>query len=241
MHFGAEVFGSSREREMRFVRWLDSIKHEAKAIYLLGDVFDFWFEYRQSVPQGFTRFLGKIAELSDEGVDIHWFTGNHDIWIFDYLPRELGITIHREPLIAEFGGKTFYLAHGDGMGDKSPSFRFIRWIFHNRVCQWLFRLIHPDFGIWLALKWAKNSRMKELQNPLPYLGEEREHLVLYAKDYLKSHPETDYLIFGHRHILLDLQLTSHSRLLILGDWLQHFSYAVFDGQEIRLEQNLLPD
>ena len=236
MHFGSDVFGSSSEREKHFVRWLDSIKAEAKTLYLLGDIFDFWFEYKKSVPRGFTRFLGKIAEMSDTGTEIHYFTGNHDIWVDDYLPCETGIILHKKPLVTEISGKTFYLAHGDGLGDKSHSFKLIRWVFHNRVCQRLFRLIHPDIGIGLAHIWAKSSRSKELTHPAPYFGENKEHLVLYAKAYIQAHPDTDYLIFGHRHILLDLMLNEKSRMMIIGDWLQYFSYAVFDGENLRLEQ-----
>lgn len=235
MHFGTDVFGSSTEREKRFVRWLESIRSDAQAIYLLGDVFDFWFEYRLAVPQGFTRFLGKIAELSDAGIEIHYFTGNHDIWIRDYLPRELGVILHREPIRTEIDGKTFFLAHGDGLGDTSLSFKFIRTLFHNTFCQQLFSLIHPSIGIYLAHKWAKHSRMKELKNTVPCLGEDREHLVLFSKKYIAEFPDTDFLIFGHRHIMFDLMLTRRSRMMIIGDWLQHFSYAVFDGERLTLE------
>jgi UDP-2,3-diacylglucosamine hydrolase len=236
MHFGSDVFNTSSEREKRFVRWLDSIREEAKALYLLGDVFDFWFEYKKAVPRGFTRFLGKIAEMSDAGTEIHYFTGNHDIWVSDYLPRETGVILHREPLVVALSGKTFYLAHGDGLGDNSRTFKLIRRIFHNRICQKLFALIHPDMGINLAHRWAKKSRMKELAHPTPYLGENQEHLAIYAKKYLHAHPNTDYLIFGHRHILLDLMLSKKSRMMIIGDWLQYFSYAVFDGKDLTLEQ-----
>jgi UDP-2,3-diacylglucosamine hydrolase len=236
MHFGSDVFGSSREREKRFVCWLDSIREEAKTIYLLGDIFDFWFEYKKTVPSGFTRFLGKIAEMNDSGTEIHFFTGNHDIWVYDYLSRETGVIVHSDPLVTKISDKTFYLAHGDGLGDQSHSFKLIRRIFHNRLCQKLFRLIHPDIGIGFAHVWAKRSRLKEFAHPAPYFGEDKEHLVLYAKAYIQTHPDTDYLIFGHRHILLDLMLNKKSRMMIIGDWLQYFSYAVFDGEELKLEQ-----
>jgi UDP-2,3-diacylglucosamine hydrolase len=236
MHFGSDIFEDPLVSEKRFVRWLDSIKDEAKTLYLLGDVFDFWFEYKEVVPRGFTRFLGKIAEMSDKGVEIHFFTGNHDVWANDYLPKETGVIIHKKPLVMEISGKVFYLAHGDGMGDPSPSFRLIRWVFHNPICQRLFAAFHPFFGIGFGHAWSKHSRKKELAHPAPYLGEDKEHLVLYAKEYIRQHPDTDYLIFGHRHILLDLILSRRSRMLIIGDWLQHFSYAVFDGKQLTLEQ-----
>ncbi|MDR0613750.1 MAG: UDP-2,3-diacylglucosamine diphosphatase [Dysgonamonadaceae bacterium] len=236
MHFGSDVFGSSAAREKRFVRWLDSIQAEVKTLYLLGDIFDFWFEYKTAVPRGFTRFLGKIAEMSDAGTEIHYFTGNHDIWVHDYLPMETGVILHKEPFVTRISGKTFYLAHGDGLGDESFPFKLIRRIFHNRLCRKLFSMIHPTVGIGLAHMWAKSSRMKELAHPSPYFGEHKEHLVLYAKSYIQVHPDIDYLIFGHRHILLDLMLSKKSRMMIIGDWLQYFSYAVFDGKDLALEQ-----
>ena len=236
IHLGSSTFNDSLEREKHLVRWLDSIREEAKALYLLGDIFDFWFEYRQAVPRGFIRFLGKLAELSDAGVEIHYFTGNHDIWIFDYLPNEIGFILHKELFITEIAGKTFYMTHGDKQGNYSLSFKLIRGIFHNRICQSLFRLIHPDLGIKLAHIWAEHSRKKELKHPVSYLGEDKEYLVLYAKSYIKTHPETDYMIFGHRHILLDLMLTPKNRIMIIGDWMKHFSYAVFDGKELTLEK-----
>jgi len=236
MHLGSSVFNDSRTVEKQLVRWLDSIGKSATALYLLGDIFDFWFEYKRSVPRGFTRFLGKLAELSDAGVEIHYFTGNHDIWIYDYLPEEIGLILHKEPLLTTIAGKTFYLAHGDGLGDYSRSFKLIRWIFHNRICQVLYRAIHPDLGIKLGLAWAKHSRLKEKKHPLPYFGGDKEHLVLYASSVLQTHPKIDYFIFGHRHILLDLMMNSKTRMLIIGDWLQYFSFAVFDGEKLKLDQ-----
>ena len=233
VHLGSSTFGDTLEREKHLVRWLDFIKEEAKALYLMGDIFDFWFEYKRSVPQGFTRFLGKLAELSDSGVEIHYFIGNHDLWIFDYLPKEIGFILHKEPFITEMGGKTFYLAHGDEQSAFSFSFRLVRGIFHNRICQFFFRLIHPDFGIKLAYLWADYSRKKELKHcNEPYLGEDKEHLVIFAKSYIKTHPEIDYMIFGHRHIPLDVMITPANRMMTVGDWMQHFSYIVFDGKEL---------
>jgi len=236
MHLGSSVFNDPRTVEKQLVRWLNAIGRDAKALYLLGDVFDFWFEYKRSVPRGFTRFLGKLAELSDAGVEIHYFIGNHDIWIDDYLPEEIGLILHKEPLLTTIAGKTFYLAHGDGLGDYSRSFKLIRWIFHNKVCQFLYRSIHPDLGIKFGYAWAKRSRQKELKHPLPYFGGDKEHLVLYADSCLQTHPEIDYFIFGHRHILLDLMLNHKTRMLIIGDWLRYFSFAVFDGEKLKLDQ-----
>ncbi|GHS97838.1 UDP-2,3-diacylglucosamine hydrolase [Bacteroidia bacterium] len=240
MHFGSTVFEHPKVTEKRFVRWLDTIREEAKVLYLLGDIFDFWFEYKKVVPRGFTRFLGKIAEMHDQGTEIHFFTGNHDIWMFDYFQEEVGAIVHTKPLTVAIDGKNFYLAHGDGLGDDSHSFKLIRSIFHNRFCQVLFAGIPSRWGIGFAHSWSKQSRQKGLASPAPYFGEDKEHLVLYAKAYIKEHPDIDYLIFGHRHILLDLMLNRKSRMMIIGDWMQYFSYAVFDGKELNLEQYTAP-
>ena len=236
MHFGSDILEDPLNTERRFVRWLDTIKNEAKALYLLGDVFDFWFEYKKVVPKGFTRFLGKIAEMYDNGTEIHFFIGNHDIWAFDYLPKEIGAIIHKEPLTTEIYGKKFFLAHGDGLGDESRSFHFLRSIFHNRFCQFLFARFPSAWGIGFGYWWSKHNRGKNISKPIPYLGEEKEHLVIFAKQYIKTHPDIDYLIFGHRHIMLDFMLNKATRMMIIGDWMQFFSYAVFDGKELSLEQ-----
>ncbi len=236
VHLGSFVFEDSRIVEKRFVRWLDSIKHDAKEIYLVGDIFDFWFEYKYVVPRGFTRFLGKIAELSDSGIEIHFFIGNHDIWIFDYLTKETGAVVHKKPFIKEIAGKKFFITHGDGLGDNSKSFKLIRWMFHNRFCQILFAAIHPRWGIGLAHHWSRHSRLQGLKEVAGYFGEDKEHLVLFTKDYLQKDSSVNYFIFGHRHIMLDLMLSQQSRMLILGDWIQYYSFAVFDGQELYLEQ-----
>jgi UDP-2,3-diacylglucosamine hydrolase len=236
IHLGSTIFEPPQETEKRFVRWLNSIEEEVDVLYLLGDIFDFWFEYKKVVPRGFTRFLGKIAELHDRGVEIHFFTGNHDIWVFDYLPQETGVIVHKEPFITEIKGKKFYLAHGDGLGDDSRSFRLIRSIFHNRICQILFACFPPRLGVGFAHWWAKHNREKDIAHPAPYFGENKEHLVLYAKKHLQERPDIDYFIFGHRHIMLDLMLNHKTRMMIIGDWMQYFSYAVFDGKKLSLCQ-----
>ena len=236
-HLGSRGVADNRGQELRLVHFLDSIKERASAVYMLGDMFDFWYEYRMVVPRGFTRFLGKVSELTDSGVEVHFFTGNHDIWCGDYLQTECGVILHREPLRTEILGHQFYLAHGDGLGDPGLGFRLLRGIFHSRLCQRLFSCIHPRWGVDFGLAWAKHSRLKheaEGGEP-PYMGEDREHLVLYAKDYLRRHPEVEYLLFGHRHIELDLMLSHTSRMLILGDWIAKWTYAVFAGTTLRME------
>ncbi len=236
MHFGSDIFEDPQITEKRFVCWLNIIKKDAKALYLLGDVFDFWFEYKKVVPRGFTRVLGKLAEMHDYGIEIHFFTGNHDMWIFDYLPKEIGAIIHKKPLLTEIDGKIFYLAHGDNLGNESRFSKFISSVFHNRVCQYLFARFPSAWGIGFAHRWSKQNRKKDIAISAPYFGEDKEPLVLYAKKYIKEHPEVDYLIFGHRHIMLDLMLQRKSRMMIVGDWMEYFSYAVFDGKELYLEQ-----
>ena len=237
LHLGADVLEHPKTTEKRFVRWLDTIRDEARSIYLLGDIFDFWFEYKKTVPRGFTRFLGKMAELQDAGTEIHFFTGNHDIWMFDYFQQELGVAVHTQPLRTTINGKIFYLAHGDGLGNSSRQFRFIRFLFHNRICQFLFARFPSRWGIGFAHWWSQRSKKKDLARPDEYKGEENEYLVLYAKKQIQEDPYIDYFIFGHRHILLDWMLNRKTRIMIVGDWMQHFSYAVFDGKELRLEQH----
>jgi len=238
-HLGSLATQDPREQEKHLCRFLDEIKPQAESLYMLGDIFDFWFEYRNAVPKGFTRLLGKLSELTDAGIAVHFFTGNHDIWCKDYLTRECGVVMHYGPEVVEIEGKTFFLAHGDGLGDDSKSFKLLRSIFHNPCCQWLFRWLHPDLGLPFGLNWAKNSRIKHMQGGTeadpPYMGENHEPLVLFAKQYIKEKPETDYLIFGHRHIELDLMLTRQNRLLILGDWITQFTYAEFSNGELILK------
>ncbi len=241
-HLGCRAMAHERQRERRLVRFLDDIKDKAQAVYLLGDMFDFWFEYKTVVPKGFTRFLGKLSELTDKGVEVHYFTGNHDIWCHDYLTKECGVVMHFEPVTIELGDKLFFLGHGDGLGDPDHSFKFLRSIFHNRFCQWLFSGLHPSWGVEFGLTWAKHSHIKHYSHTEgraggdpPYLGEAQEHLVLFAKEYLKTHPDINYFIFGHRHIELDLMLSRTARILIVGDWMSLYTYAVFDGENLFLE------
>lgn len=219
--------------ERKLCRWFDMVKADAKRIYLLGDIFDFWFEYKYVIPRGFTRVLGKIAELTDSGIEIHFFIGNHDIWVTDYLQKECGMIVHKQPLVQEIYGKKFFLAHGDGLGDDSKSFKIIRYLFHNRLCRKAFACLHPRWALGIAHKWSYHSRQTGTMED--YLGEDKEHLVLFAKNHLKIAPNINFFIFGHRHILLDLMISQTSRVAILGDWITFFSYAVFDGNSFSLE------
>lgn len=240
-HLGARFHKNPLAIEKKLVRWLDSIQAEASAIWFLGDMFDYWYEYKYVVPKGHVRFLGKLAELADQGVEIHIFIGNHDIWMFDYLPTEIGAIIHRKPLTVDLLGKRFFLAHGDEVDFRSKSFRFIRALFRNKFCQWLYGGIHPRWTFGFALGWSLSSRKsglrKEGESQAPdYKGEGSEYLIQFAKTYLKTHPDIHFFIFGHRHLMLDLMLSRTSRILIAGDWMQYFSYIEWDGENLLLNQ-----
>lgn len=232
-HLGVPDQTSSREREDRIVRWLDSIKENAAEIYLMGDVFDFWFEYATVIPKGYIRLLGKLAELSDAGIHIVMFKGNHDMWMFDYFTKELGIEIVSDELIIERSGKKFFLHHGDGLGPGDPGYKFLKSFFRSRFCQWLFARIHPNLGLGIAKKWSAKSRLQN-KDKEKFETIEQEWLVNYSKELLtKSH--FDYLIFGHRHLPLDIQMNENSRYINLGEWINFNSYAVFNGNSLELK------
>lgn len=236
-HLGSLAIEHGRTHERRLVRFLDSIKDKADAIYLLGDMFDFWDEFKYVVPKGYTRFLGKISELTDKGVEVHFFTGNHDLWTYGYLEQECGMIVHKKPLTTEIMGKVFFLAHGDGLGDPDRKYQLLRRIFHSRTCQKLLNFIHPRWSMALGLNWAKHSRLKRADGKeVPYLGEDKEYLVQYTKEYMKSHTDIDFFLYGHRHIELDLMLSHKTRMMILGDWVWQFTYAVWDGEHMFMEQ-----
>lgn len=235
-HLGSWALQDKLANEKKLVRWMDSIKPDCEALYMMGDMIDFWFEYKHVIPKGYARFFGKIAEFTDAGIPVHWFAGNHDIWLFDYVQQELGVVVHFQDTEVVIQGMTFYLAHGDGLGDPSRQFRVLRSIFHNRFNQKIFKGLHPDLGLSFGLKWAKHSRMKRAHNPETYLGEENEYLIQFSKKHQteKAADAPDFYIFGHRHILLDLMLSSKSRIIILGDWFRLFTYASFDGTDFEL-------
>jgi len=239
-HFGIPDREKSRKREDLFVQWLEEVKKDAAEIYLMGDLFDFWFEYKTAIPKGYVRLLGKLAELTDSGIKIHLFRGNHDMWAFDYLTKELNIQLHREPETIRSGGKVLYLAHGDGLGPGDHGYKLIKKIFQSRINQWLFRLIHPDFGIRLALFWSRRSRyaseVKEAGDEEYNLKKIRERLIVHSREIVKNNPEIDWLVYGHYHLPYDEPLNDHSRIIVLGDWLTHFSYAVFDGDSLEIKK-----
>lgn len=234
-HLGVPTYESSLAREKKIIRWLDSIKSDAQEIFLMGDLFDFWFEYRSAIPKGFVRIQGKIAELTDSGIPVYLFTGNHDMWMFDYLPKEIGVEIIREPIVKSFNGKRFFLAHGDGLGPGDHGYKFIKKVFSNKFCQWLFARLHPNLGIGMAKFWSGKSRVANVEKDEIFLGNEKEWLVQFAKEKL-SNEHFDYFIFGHRHLPLDIQLAEKSRYINLGEWIKYFTYAVFDGENLVLKK-----
>ncbi len=233
IHLGAGSYESSRQREDRFVRWLDSIKADAAEVFLMGDVFDFWFEYKTVVPKGYIRLLGKLAELTDAGVKLWMFKGNHDMWMFDYFVNEFGATIITNELVIERGGKKFFLHHGDGLGPGDRKYKILKKFFRSKLCQWLFARLHPNLGIGIANRWSQNSRIvnDKKEDRKVY---EQEWLVTYSKEVLQT-TYYDFLIFGHRHLPLDIPLTDKTRYINLGEWINYNSYAEFDGEELSLK------
>ena len=233
-HLGTDAKFTSRERELQLIRWLDQIKHDAEAIYLVGDVFDFWFEYNTVVPKGYIRLLGKLAELRDAGLPIYYFIGNHDMWMFKYFEEELDIPTYREPIIREIQGRTFFIGHGDGLGPGDHGYKMIKKIFANPVSQWLFARLHPNFGIKLANFWSGKSREAN-KHENQFLGEDKEWLIAYCNRKLET-LDIDYFVFGHRHLPIEYALKNgKTKYVNLGDWLNFYSYAVFDGEELKLE------
>ena len=235
-HLGLYPRNESRDREIILIQWLDHIKNEAREIYLVGDIFDYWYEFKKVVPRGFVRFLGKLAELSDNGTDIHYFTGNHDVWIFDYLPGEIGLTLYRHPVVKNINGKKFYIAHGDGLGPGDNRYKLLKWAFTNKFMQWMFSRLHPNFSVGIGHAWSKNSRLSKGVYE-EFLGLDKEFLVLHSRMILeKKDPGIDYFVYGHRHIPMDIKLNNTSKLLCLGDWILSFTYAELSGQELVLKR-----
>lgn len=232
LHLGAKYIHDSKEAERRIVRFLDSIKDDASEIYLVGDILDYWFEYKYVVPKGHIRFLGKLAELADSGIKITWLIGNHDIWIYDYLPNELGISVVDGSQTIDILGKRFFITHGDGVGDLPFTFKLLRNLFRNRFCQKLYSSIHPRWTIPFALGWSKSSRYGDITPE--YKGINNEPLMQFAKSHNINNPDIDYYIFGHRHILQMEQINPRATAVILGEWISICSYAVFDGESLEL-------
>jgi len=233
-HLGAPNAEVSLVREKKIVQFLDEIKNDAEQIFIVGDLFDFWYEYKKVVPRGFVRILGKLAELTDSGIIIHFFVGNHDMWMNDYFQKELNIPVYFEPKIFLLNNKRFLIGHGDGLGPGDSGYKFIKKIFRNKICQTLFGLLPPYIGMGIAHYFSNKSRSREDSNIEVFLGEENEWLITYSKEILQKE-HFDYFIFGHRHLPIDFKLNDNSRYINLGEWINYNSYAVFDGSSLELK------
>lgn len=234
LHLGADYMDGTHNAERRVIEWIDSVRDEMAELYLMGDILDYWYEYRYVVPRGYVRFFGKLAELSDNGVKVHWFIGNHDIWIFDYLPYELGIEVIDGSLIREIMGRRFFLAHGDGVGRHSRTFRFLRALFRNRLCQRLYAAIHPRWTVPFAHGWSSHSRRSHKDEPT-IEAPDCNGMRRFVDEYSAKHPYIDYYVFGHFHIVKNITLANKAHLIILGDWISKFSYASFDGYNLEIK------
>lgn len=232
-HLGAPDAVSSLARERKIVRWLEMVKHDAAHIYIMGDIFDFWFEYKHTVPKGFVRFLGKIADLTDSGIPITFFTGNHDMWMFDYLTKELNVKIYRKPKSIIINKKRFLLGHGDGLGPGDWTYKLIKKVFANPFFQWVFSISPPRLGIGIAQMWSKKSRISNKTVDEQFLGE-KEWIYIYCKE-IEARQRHDYYIFGHRHLPLEMQVSETARYINLGEWVNYYTYAEYDGSSLALK------
>ena len=233
-HLGAPNAEVSLVREKKIVQFLDEIKQDAEQIFIVGDLFDFWYEYKTVVPRGYVRILGKLAELTDSGILVHFFVGNHDMWMNDYFQKELNIPVYFEPKTFQLKNKKFLIGHGDGLGPGDGGYKFIKKIFRNKLCQMLFGILPPYIGMGIAHYFSNKSRSREDSNIEVFLGEENEWLLTYSKEVLQKE-HFDYFIFGHRHLPIDYALQENSRYINLGEWINYNSYAVFDGNSLELK------
>ncbi len=240
-HLGAPTPAASRPREKKFVAWLDSVKEDAAAIFLLGDLFDFWFEYKTVIPKGFTRTLGKLAEIADSGIPIFYFVGNHDLWMNGYFEEELGISVYHKPqeftfeMVAERSRSTFFIGHGDGLGPGDKGYKRMKKVFISPLFKWIFKWGHPDIGMRIAQYFSVKNKLISGDDDATFLGEDNEWLAIYSKRKLQE-KHRDYFVFGHRHLPLEIELNQSSKYINLGDWIQYYTYGVFDGNTFELKK-----
>lgn len=233
-HLGSPDYQSSRQREAKIIHWLETIRKEAAMLFLLGDQFDFWFEYKHTIPKGYIRFLGKLAELKDQGLPIYFFTGNHDMWMFDYFEKELDIPVIRHPVTVTLNETRLYIGHGDGLGPADRTYKLLKKMFQSRTCQWLFGRIHPDLGLGLAHYWSKSSRIKNMKKDESFKGKEKEWIYLHCLE-VEKRQHHDYYVFGHRHLPLSIPLHEHSQYINIGEWITQYTYGIFDGKKLSIE------
>jgi UDP-2,3-diacylglucosamine hydrolase len=234
-HFGAPTKAASKPREEKFVAWLNDIKKDAEVLFILGDLFDFWFEYKHVIPKGFTRVLGKLAELSDQGIKIHFFVGNHDMWMRGYFEEELNIKVYQKPEQFKLNDKAFFIGHGDGLGPNDKGYKRLKKVFTNSFFNWLYRWLHPDFGVRFAQYLSLKNKLISGDEDLKFMGNDNEWLTQYAHRKLKD-KHFDYFVFGHRHLPLEVPLNSKSIYFNLGDWITHYTYGIFDGETFMLNK-----
>ncbi len=234
VHLGASALDNNRKREILFAKWLDEIKDDVAELYLLGDIFDFWYEYKKVVPRGFTRILGRIADLTDNGVKVHFFPGNHDLWVFGYLTEELGVTVHNKEIVKKINGKKFFLGHGDGLDADDKGYILMKKIFTNKSIQWLFSRLHPNFAFAIAHNWSKSRQLAKINIDDKFDGN-KDGMYKFAANFLEK-KFVDYFIFGHRHRMLNMEIGKNSRFVLLGDWIKNFSYGVLDGDNFELKK-----
>ena len=233
-HLGAPTAAASFPREQKFVAWLNEVKKDAEAIFILGDLFDFWFEYKTVVPKGFVRVLGKLAEIKDSGIPIYFFVGNHDLWMRDYFEKELNIPVHHKPQEFTIDGVKMLIGHGDGLGPGDKGYKRMKKVFTFPLFQWMFRWLHPDLGVKLGQYMSVKNKLISGDEDAKYLGDENEWLVQYCKQKL-TEKHYDYFVFGHRHLPLDIQLQKNSKYINLGDWIQYFTYGVFENKLLKIK------
>ena len=234
-HFGAPTAEASFPREKKFVSWLDTAKQDAEAIFLLGDLFDFWFEYKTVVPKGFVRVLGKLAEIKDAGIPIYFFVGNHDLWMHDYFEKELNIPVYHTPQEFSINNKKFLIGHGDGLGPGDKGYKRMKKVFTFPFFKWLFSWLHPDIGVQLGQYMSVKNKLISGEEDAKFLGEENEWLAQYCRRKLET-THYDYFVFGHRHLPLEIKLQENSMYINLGDWIQYFTYGVFDAHTLSLKK-----
>jgi len=234
-HFGAPDFSSSKHREASFLDWMNKIESDAAHLFLVGDLFDFWFEYQKVVPKGFVRVLGKIAHFVDRGIQVHYFVGNHDLWMKDYFETEIGAKVYHNPYDFTFGKTRFYIGHGDGLGPNDKGYKRLKKVFTNPLAKRLFQGLHPDLGIRLGNYFSQKNKLLSGNQEAQFLGNDKEWLVQYAQRKL-TQQHRDYFIFGHRHLPLEIDLTPTSKYINIGDWITHFTYAEFDGARVNLKE-----
>lgn len=234
-HFGIPSHEESLLREKKFIKWLDMVSVDAEAIFLLGDLFDFWFEYKKVVPKGFVRVMGKLGELKDRGIDIFFFVGNHDLWMTDYFEEELNIPVYHHPKEFVFSKKRFLIGHGDGLGPGDKGYKRMKKVFTHPISKWFFRWLHPDIGVRFGQYLSTQNKLISGAEDVKFLGEENEWLALYAKRKLET-KHFDYFIFGHRHLPMEISIGENSTYINTGDWISHYTYAVFDGDKIKLKK-----